>query len=102
MEQARKANQPTGSAAPDGTFAAGVNHVTELLPSFMNDIINAAPEEQKVRPIEWLLSNIASLEYSVADKRMAAMVNTFKLFKYHFLALRIVRVPNLRIHCFFR
>ncbi|KAL9119834.1 MAG: hypothetical protein Q9187_003612 [Circinaria calcarea] len=47
VEQARKAGQPIGSAAADGTFAAGVNHVTELLPSFMNDIITNAPEEQK-------------------------------------------------------
>ena len=66
--------------------------MTELLPSFMNDIINAAPEEQKVRPIEWLLSNIASLEYSIADNHVAAIVHIFKLSKPPFLALRIVRI----------
>ncbi len=49
VEQARKAGQPSGSAAPDGTFAAGVNRVTELLPVLMNDIIQSAPEDQKVR-----------------------------------------------------
>lgn len=49
VDQARKAGQPPGSSASDGTFAAGVNHVTELLPSFMTDIINTAPEDQKVR-----------------------------------------------------
>ncbi|RAL07309.1 Nrd1 complex RNA-binding subunit [Aspergillus homomorphus CBS 101889] len=47
VEQARKAGQPSGSAAPDGTFAAGVNRVTELLPILMTDIINNAPEDQK-------------------------------------------------------
>lgn len=52
VEQARKAGQPFGAAAPDGTFAAGVHRVTELLPSFMSDIINAAPEDQKVRLLE--------------------------------------------------
>ncbi|KAL4801553.1 hypothetical protein BDV18DRAFT_148816 [Aspergillus unguis] len=47
VDAARKAGQPSGSAAPDGTFAAGVNRVTELLPVLMNDIINNAPEDQK-------------------------------------------------------
>ncbi|OKL57222.1 hypothetical protein UA08_07679 [Talaromyces atroroseus] len=47
VEAARKAGQPPGSAAPDGTFAAGVNRVTELLPVLMTDIINNAPEDQK-------------------------------------------------------
>ena len=49
VEAARKAGQPPGSAAPDGTFAAGVNRVTELLPVLMTDIINNAPQDQKVR-----------------------------------------------------
>ncbi|EED15124.1 RNA binding protein Nrd1, putative [Talaromyces stipitatus ATCC 10500] len=47
VDAARKAGQPLGSAAPDGTFAAGVNRVTELLPVLMTDIINNAPEDQK-------------------------------------------------------
>ncbi|KAL1958361.1 hypothetical protein VTO42DRAFT_4678 [Malbranchea cinnamomea] len=47
VESARKAGQPAGSSAPDGTFAAGVNRVTELLPVLMTDIINNAPEDQK-------------------------------------------------------
>lgn len=49
VEAARKAGQAPGTAAPDGTFAAGVNRVTELLPVLMTDIINNAPEDQKVR-----------------------------------------------------
>ena len=49
VEAARKSGQQAGSAAPDGTFAAGVNRVTELLPVLMTDIINNAPEDQKVR-----------------------------------------------------
>ncbi|KAI2351364.1 hypothetical protein LOY94_003142 [Ophidiomyces ophidiicola] len=47
VDSARKAGQPAGSNAPDGTFAAGVNRVTELLPVLMTDIINTAPEDQK-------------------------------------------------------
>ncbi|KAJ5149039.1 hypothetical protein N7448_000617 [Penicillium atrosanguineum] len=47
VEAARKAGQPPGTAAPDGTFAAGVNRVTELLPVLMTDIINNAPYDQK-------------------------------------------------------
>ncbi|KAJ5100224.1 hypothetical protein N7456_006276 [Penicillium angulare] len=47
VEAARKAGQPPGTSAPDGTFAAGVNRVTELLPVLMTDIINNAPQDQK-------------------------------------------------------
>ncbi|KAI1622067.1 hypothetical protein EDD37DRAFT_504540 [Exophiala viscosa] len=49
VDQARKAGQQPGSGAPDGTFAAGVTRVTELLPVLMNDIIATAPEDQKVK-----------------------------------------------------
>jgi protein NRD1 len=49
LEQARKAGQALGPSASDGTYAAGVNHVTELLPALMQDIISVAPEDQKVR-----------------------------------------------------
>lgn len=62
VEQARKAGQTVGPSAPDGTFAAGVNRVTELLPSFMSDIITNAPEEQKVR----LLESIAEARHQMA------------------------------------
>ncbi|EXJ93858.1 hypothetical protein A1O1_02251 [Capronia coronata CBS 617.96] len=49
VDQARKSGQQPGSGAPDGTFAAGVTRVTELLPVLMNDIIATAPEDQKVK-----------------------------------------------------
>ena len=55
VEQARKAGKTVGPSAPDGTFAAGVNRVTELLPSFMTDIFTDCPEEQKVRFLESML-----------------------------------------------
>ena len=67
VEQARKAGQTSGPAAADGTFAAGVNHVTELLPSFMTDIINTAPEEQKVRFLEISLNTIVSLDHTALE-----------------------------------
>ncbi|EEP79245.1 conserved hypothetical protein [Uncinocarpus reesii 1704] len=47
VDSARKAGQPTDSNALDGTFAAGVKRVTDLLPVLMTDIINNAPEDQK-------------------------------------------------------
>lgn len=47
MEQARQTGQAISSAAEDGTFAAGVHRVTELMPSFMNDILASAPNDQK-------------------------------------------------------
>ncbi|RDL38252.1 uncharacterized protein BP5553_02592 [Venustampulla echinocandica] len=46
-EQAKMAGQPIDNSAQDGTFAAGVNRVKELLPVLMNDIIPSAPEDQK-------------------------------------------------------
>ena len=49
VEAARKAGQVPGGDAPDGTFAAGVKRVTDLLPILMTDIINNAPHDQKVR-----------------------------------------------------
>ncbi|KAJ9604847.1 hypothetical protein H2200_010962 [Cladophialophora chaetospira] len=49
VDQAKKSGQQLGSGAPDGTFAAGVTRVTELLPVLMNDIIASAPEDQKVK-----------------------------------------------------
>jgi protein NRD1 len=48
-EQAKSAGQPINSAAQDGTFAAGVHRVKELLPVLMNDIILSSPDDQKVR-----------------------------------------------------
>ncbi|KAF5550621.1 Rpb7-binding seb1 [Fusarium napiforme] len=47
LEQAKAQAQTINSSAPDGTYAAGVNRVTELMPVLMNDILQSAPEEQK-------------------------------------------------------
>ncbi|KAH8159175.1 hypothetical protein CIB48_g9078 [Xylaria polymorpha] len=47
VDQAKQHGQPINSSAPDGTYAAGVHRVTELLPVLMNDIIQNAPGEQK-------------------------------------------------------
>ena len=49
-ELAKIADQPITSAAPDGTAAAGVYRVKELLPALMSDIILTAPADQKVSP----------------------------------------------------
>lgn len=48
-EQAKAIGQPINSSAQDGTYAAGVHRVKELLPVLMNDIIQSAPGDQKVR-----------------------------------------------------
>ncbi|KAI9752777.1 MAG: hypothetical protein M4579_005483 [Chaenotheca gracillima] len=47
VDHAKKAGQVVGTAAGDGTYAAGVNRVTELLPVLMNDILQKAPADQK-------------------------------------------------------
>lgn len=46
-EQAKSAGQTINSTAEDGTFAAGVHRVKELLPVLMNDIIQSAPDDHK-------------------------------------------------------
>ncbi|KAI1343987.1 hypothetical protein F5Y15DRAFT_183527 [Xylariaceae sp. FL0016] len=47
VEQAKQQGQTINSSAQDGTYAAGVHRVTELLPVLMNDILQNAPKEQK-------------------------------------------------------
>ncbi|ORY64051.1 uncharacterized protein BCR38DRAFT_205502 [Pseudomassariella vexata] len=47
IDMAKQQGQAINSSAPDGTFAAGVHRVTELLPVLMNDILQSAPKEQK-------------------------------------------------------
>ncbi|KAG9241286.1 hypothetical protein BJ878DRAFT_521489 [Calycina marina] len=46
-ESAKQAGQLINNTAEDGTFAAGVNRVQELLPVLMHDIIQTAPANQK-------------------------------------------------------
>lgn len=49
IERAGVSGQDISSVnSPDGTFAAGVRRVTELLPVLMNDLIQTAPDDQKV------------------------------------------------------
>ncbi|KAI9170972.1 Rpb7-binding protein seb1 [Paramyrothecium foliicola] len=47
LEQAKAQGQAINGSAQDGTYAAGVHRVTELMPVLMNDILQSAPEEQK-------------------------------------------------------
>ncbi|ODA82512.1 hypothetical protein RJ55_01019 [Drechmeria coniospora] len=47
LEQAKVQGQPVNSSAQDGTYAAGVHRVTELMPVLMNDIIHSTPDDQK-------------------------------------------------------
>jgi protein NRD1 len=49
LEQAKVHGQSINGTAKDGTYAAGVHRVTELMPTLMNDIISTAPAEQQVR-----------------------------------------------------
>ncbi|KAI1844158.1 hypothetical protein JX266_009642 [Neoarthrinium moseri] len=47
IDHAKQQGQTINSSAPDGTYAAGVHRVTELLPVLMNDILQSAPAEHK-------------------------------------------------------
>lgn len=46
------------TAAQDGTFAAGIHKMSELLPVMMNDLISTAPYDQKVSCKLVLLMNL--------------------------------------------
>ena len=48
QEQARRHGQDISTTTDDGTFAGGIRHITSVLPSLMNDIIQHAPDTQKV------------------------------------------------------
>ena len=49
VEKARQAGQNVAAAASeDGTYAAGIHRMTELLPTMMNELIQLAPDDQKV------------------------------------------------------
>ena len=48
LDHAKKAGQTIDGSAADGSYAAGVNRISELLPILMNDIIQHAPVDQKV------------------------------------------------------
>jgi len=95
LEQARKAGQTLGSSASDGTFAAGVNRVTELLPAFMNDIISTAPEEQKVRFLEMLVNTIVTLEYTAVESAQDRSVFLSQTLRRIFRVLRMCCIPKL-------
>jgi len=48
QEQARRHGQDISTTLDDATFAGGLRHITSVLPSLMNDIIQHAPDAQKV------------------------------------------------------
>jgi protein NRD1 len=47
IDGAKKSGQPLGAGAADGTFAAGVYRITELIDVFVNDTIATAPDDQR-------------------------------------------------------
>jgi protein NRD1 len=47
MEKARASGQAVSKNAAPGTFASGVQKVTEALPGLMSDLIHTAPDNQK-------------------------------------------------------
>ncbi|KAI9695445.1 MAG: hypothetical protein M1820_008630 [Bogoriella megaspora] len=51
IEEARHAGQDLSSSSSvgDGTYAAGVRRITELMPSLMNELFQVAPADQKER-----------------------------------------------------
>jgi hypothetical protein len=95
VDQARKIGQLPGSGAPDGTFAAGVTRVTELLPVLMNDIINSAPEDQKVsfsrasRP-RTPFHNLVVMSLQRSGSREVDVVELLRSFSFSLLHFRMI------------
>ena len=76
IDQARKTGQQLGSGAPDGTFAAGVTRITELIPVLMNDIITSAPEDQKVRPDLFItIFTVGFLPYPIVSLSLMCLLH---------------------------
>ena len=48
QEQARRHGQDISTTTDDATFAGGLRHITSVLPSLMNDILQQGPDSQKV------------------------------------------------------
>ncbi|KAK4115570.1 hypothetical protein N656DRAFT_386104 [Canariomyces notabilis] len=72
LDQAKAHGQTPSLTAPDGTFAAGVYRVTELIPILMNDIIATAPEDQKEK-----IKKLVDI-WEKGQTFPASMVNSFK------------------------
>ncbi|KAK4121785.1 hypothetical protein N657DRAFT_576698 [Parathielavia appendiculata] len=72
LDQAKAQGQTPSLSAPDGTFAAGVHRVTELIPILMNDIIATAPEDQKEK-----IKKLVDI-WEKGQTFPASMVNSFK------------------------
>ncbi|KAH6848379.1 hypothetical protein B0I37DRAFT_163192 [Chaetomium sp. MPI-CAGE-AT-0009] len=72
LEQAKARGQTPSLSAPDGSFAAGVHRVTELIPILMTDIIATAPEDQKEK-----IKKLVDI-WEKGQTFPASMVNSFK------------------------
>ncbi|KAJ6000947.1 hypothetical protein N7481_001356 [Penicillium waksmanii] len=77
IETTRKAGRPPRNAAPDGTFAAGVDRITKLLPVLMTDIISSAPKdhEEKIKK----LVDIWECCGSIPSSMLASLRDKFNL-----------------------
>ena len=48
QDQGRRHGQDVSTTTDESTFAGGLRHITTVLPSLMNDIIQHGPDEHKV------------------------------------------------------
>lgn len=61
---AKSQGQAVNTSAQDGTYAAGVQRVTDLMPVLMNDIIQTAPADQKVSILKRMKPQMLSIAAS--------------------------------------
>jgi protein NRD1 len=47
LDRAKKTGQKVSRSAAPGTFASGVQKITDILPLLMNDLSQSAPDNQK-------------------------------------------------------
>ncbi|KFA80470.1 hypothetical protein S40288_02101 [Stachybotrys chartarum IBT 40288] len=90
LEQAKAQGQTINSAAQDGTYAAGVHRVTELMPVLMNDILQSAPGEQKEK-IKKLLD--------IWEKGQTFPVSMIESFKQKLTAPPPTSMSSLQLSC---
>lgn len=79
IDQAKQQGQTINSSAPDGTYAAGVHRVTELIPVLMNDVLHTAPDEQKVRYFKHWPVQCSLLQLSLGAQKTALLFQLQRL-----------------------
>ena len=74
VDLAKQQHQEIASTAQDGTYGAGVFRVTEILPALMDNILQTAPADQKVRGAHDRMCGLVAVRRTVSLKTFGPLV----------------------------